>query len=329
MSTNNYQKWGIEDSEKVGIRHLKFAFWGASGSRKTETVLRYFPNVLLIDTEGNSDQCLKDPEIPRFIRVKTKDPRKALEIMEAAARGQITMPNGEPVKTISIDSGSLLWAIQQDAFVNVAENRSRKYNKSAEEANMTMSDWTKAKRPLRSIMTAFNGSPIPFLVMILREKDLWRDKGGGEMEKAGVTYDFIKNIEYEFSAFLHFKKEGGWSMEVDSVKGMLRNILPLGKNLKTFPIQEILEYAQSLQTSGSPEEEDDHQLAESIAKGEEAGQYPRTSQGLLKYAREIKNMSPSEVGQVLKAGGITGFDSVKWNQMIALINAVEPELPEN
>jgi hypothetical protein len=47
--------------------------WGDAGTRKTETILRYFPDVLLIDCEGNSDHCIGMPEIPPFIRVVTKD----------------------------------------------------------------------------------------------------------------------------------------------------------------------------------------------------------------------------------------------------------------
>ena len=43
----------ILSSRQVQPRHLKLLFWGDTGTRKTESILRFFPNVLLIDTEGN------------------------------------------------------------------------------------------------------------------------------------------------------------------------------------------------------------------------------------------------------------------------------------
>ncbi len=52
----------LEFSSNVKQRNLKIMFWGDTGTRKTETVLRNFPHVFLIDTEGNSDQCIGMPE---------------------------------------------------------------------------------------------------------------------------------------------------------------------------------------------------------------------------------------------------------------------------
>ena len=40
----------IQSSKTIKPSHLKILFWGASGTRKTESVLRYFPNVLHFKT---------------------------------------------------------------------------------------------------------------------------------------------------------------------------------------------------------------------------------------------------------------------------------------
>lgn len=49
----------VELSSEIKNRNLKIMFWGKTATRKTETILRNFPGVLLIDTEGNSDQCVE------------------------------------------------------------------------------------------------------------------------------------------------------------------------------------------------------------------------------------------------------------------------------
>jgi hypothetical protein len=76
--------------------------WGATSTRKTEGVLRNFPHVLIIDTEGNTDQCVDVPEISEFMRVVTKDSRDVMAIMDQVAAGQITFPDGSPVETLCI-----------------------------------------------------------------------------------------------------------------------------------------------------------------------------------------------------------------------------------
>ena len=57
----------LELSSEIKNRNLKIMFWGKTATRKTETILRNFPGVLLIDTEGNSDQCVG---VPSFVMGK-------------------------------------------------------------------------------------------------------------------------------------------------------------------------------------------------------------------------------------------------------------------
>ena len=55
----------LVSSSQLNNRRLKLLFWGGWATRKTETVLRHFPNVLIIDTEGNVDQVIGNPGYPR------------------------------------------------------------------------------------------------------------------------------------------------------------------------------------------------------------------------------------------------------------------------
>ena len=58
MAKDILKDLGIEFSGSVSPGGVKLMFWGDTATRKTETVVRNFPNVLLIDTEGNSDVLL-------------------------------------------------------------------------------------------------------------------------------------------------------------------------------------------------------------------------------------------------------------------------------
>ncbi len=153
-----YDDLGITPSSQVATRNLKMMFWGATGTRKTETVLRNFPHVLLIDAEGNGRQCVDMPEIPEFLYAPTKDVLKAKKIIQAAAEGRLKLPDGAGVETVCVDSASVLWAVQQEVAGELGEKRSSK--------TITLQDWGKAKRPLKGLYTAINNSPIKYLLFI-------------------------------------------------------------------------------------------------------------------------------------------------------------------
>jgi len=108
----------ILSSRQVQPRHLKLLFWGDTGTRKTESILRYFPNVLLIDTEGNGEQCVGIPEIPEFLLARTKDVNEIIQIVDQVAAGKHRFPDGRPILTVAIDSISVLWSIRKDTVVD-------------------------------------------------------------------------------------------------------------------------------------------------------------------------------------------------------------------
>lgn len=315
------KKLGIEFSEDVEERHLKIMFWGATGTRKTETVLRNFPNVLLIDTEGNSDMCVRNKAIPPFQRIKTQDSRKVLAVLEAAGKGLIRMPNGDPIQTVCIDSVSVLWGVQQEVAASLAEQRAQRYNKALDEANITQNDWGKAKRPLKYILNRFSKGAIPMLVLIAREKDLVKEMPDGTLQKLGLTPDAVKNTEYDMNLALHFMKgEGGWTYQVTKVQGVLGEIFPDGAMGKQLPLERLFEYAANLKPVADESAGEDDNLADQIAADMMRAQVEHTQASLIKYATE-KGFSAAELGVILKNAGFTGFDANRWDEMIAAIDA--------
>lgn len=308
---------GIEYSEQAANPHVKLMFWGLPATRKTETVLRYFPHVLVIDTEGNTDQCLRNPEIPPFLRVKTKDARKVIEALDAASEGKIKFPDGSLVETFCIDSGSVLWGVQQEVAAALAEKRAAKHNRPIEEATSTQMDWVVAKRPMKRILTRFSNSSLRFLVVIAREKDLYDEDSGSVPKKIGKTFDMVKGVDYDVNVVLHFGLEGAkWFFETTKVQGNLKTIFPLNKKGYEFPIQKLLEYTDAnLQPSVQYREELDEDVARSIAETESENAEPRTSKYLVQIAREQWSLTPAEVGTALKAKGFTEFDAARWNEM--------------
>ena len=111
---NLMDELGIKPSAEVIPSNIKYLFWGDTGTFKTETILRNFPNILFIDVEGNAQHCTHMKEIPPFLYVKTKDVNKVLKIIDAVAEGKLKMQDGSPIETVAIDTATILWAIQQD-----------------------------------------------------------------------------------------------------------------------------------------------------------------------------------------------------------------------
>lgn len=317
--TAKMKSLGIEFSEEAEERHLKVMFWGATSTRKTEGVLRNFPNVLLIDAEGNSDQCVKNRNIPPFQRVKTQDSRKVLEVLEAAAEGLIRMPNGQPIQTVCIDSISVIWSVQQEVAAALAEQRASRYNKAASEATVTMQDWGKAKRPLKMVLNRFSKTTIPYLILIAREKDLYQELPNGDLKKVGVTYNAVKDTEYDMNLVLHFLMDENrkWAYEVSKVQGGLNDIFPIGGRGNALPMDKLFEYAARLKPEAQEATGDDEDLADKIASSMMA-QVDHTQSNLIKYATE-KGFSAQELGNILKDAGFSSFDATHWDAMVKAI----------
>lgn len=152
-------------SSRLQQRHLKIGFWGATATRKTETILRFFPDVLLIDSEGNGEMCAHIPEIGEFLYLQTKDPRVVMEALDDVKKGLLKFPDGSPVRTIGIDSTTVLWSVQQElAYTLAAARAERKNYRDAENANATQGEWATAKRPLRQLNTRINASGIQYII---------------------------------------------------------------------------------------------------------------------------------------------------------------------
>ena len=312
------KKLGIELSTEIDERHIKIMWWGPSGARKTETIVRYFPHVLLIDTEGNSDQ-IDRAEVPQFLVIKTKDPDKILEVVDAAATGKFKFPDGSPVETLGIDSGTIIWQVGQQTATKLAENRAERYNKPKDEATNTQLDWVVAKRPIKKLFTRFNNSPLKYLVMTCREKDLYDDSDKNSPKKIGVTFDMVKGTEYEFNAVLHFQMDHSskWFFDVTKVQGALKKVFPIGKRMSIFPEGELMEYAKDInpRAVGDVDEED---LGAKMASKE--GVAPRTQADLIKAAKEM-GIESKEIGKILAAAGFNGFKAEQWDGMVAALKA--------
>lgn len=227
---------------------LKLLFWGESGSRKTESILRYFPDVLMIDTEGNAQQCFGMPDIPEFLLAATKDPEEVIATIDRVAAGKIKFPDGRPVQTVAIDSATVLWNVRKDTRALVVEKRIAKWGKSAEEASMTQLDWSMAKRPLARLNTRLANCPIKYVIFTGRLADKYQEGAkDGDMKKVGERADVVKGLDYDMNLSIRMNKPDatkgtGWSCTIDKTQGDIGRILPLGKTFDKFPIAEIIKH---------------------------------------------------------------------------------------
>jgi hypothetical protein len=321
-----YAQFGLEQSSNVKARNLKFLFWGKTSTRKTEGVLRNFPKVLLIDAEGNSDQCVDMPEIPEFVRIKTKDQRKVLQILDAVIKGKLLFLDSTPFDTVCIDSASVIWSVQQEVAYKAAEQRAARFNKDISQATATQRDWSLAKRPLKELANLMNASPVRFFVLIGREKDLYKETQGenDKLVRIGVQADVMKGTDYEVNCALHFQfdENGKWFAEVTKVQGALAAIFPMGKRISAFPMAEVAKYATRLTGLGSTEKSE-NTVADEIAEQELDAEAPHTQKELIEYAK-TKGIEAKDLGALLKAAGFNGFDPKHWLDMKTLIDQVLP-----
>jgi hypothetical protein len=313
-------KFGIEMSTDVAPGGAKILFWGDTSTRKTEAVLRNFPHVLLIDAEGNSDPCLRMKEIPPFMRIKTKDPRKVMELLRSCEKGEIKFPDGSSVETFCIDSWSVLWGVQSEFAAALAEARSARKNYNVAEANATPSDWGKAKRPMKSLLNAANGSKIRYMVFIARQKEEVIELPNGDTKKTGeVMADVMKNTMYDMNLALHFKYvSGSWCFSTTKVQGDLSTIFPLGKQQPALPYDKLFKFFSENEL-GQGATQDDADIAREQVEEDMAVEFQPSQAGLISYAKS-KGLAATDVGAALKASGIHAFDVKIWDDMVMAVD---------
>ena len=334
----------IVSSKQVRPRHLKMLFWGDTGTRKTESILRHFPDVLMIDTEGNAEQCVDMPEIPEFLLAKTKDLDDIIRIVDDVSAGKYRFPDGRPVQTLALDSISVLWTIRKDTRALVAEQRNARYGKSPEDATMTQLDWTMAKRPLVRLNTRLANSPIKYIIYTARLQDKYKEdpKARDRIIKIGEVPEAIKGLEYDMNFVLRMRhnEEGAWECEVTKVQGALGKHLPKGKLLKAFPAKTILQYTGQL-TGEAGMEQDETKLSEVGARRELNQEYappeppapagqaaPQARRELdafyakaleMGYATANGEADRPRINALLRARGFRTFTVDKEPQMLAVL----------
>ena len=305
----------IEYSEDVVGRNIKVVHWGEEASRKTESILRHYPDVLLIDVEGNSDHCIGMDEIPPFIRLVSKDIYEILDAIEQVSSGKITFPDGRPVQTIGIDGLSVLWSVRQEVGDLAAKARAKKYNRAfdPDKSNLVQLDWVKIKKPLKKLYAKMNISGVKYFVVTARSKDLYVEDDKGNLEKVGFVMDAMKGLGYEANLVLEMSNKEPWSAIVRKTHGAIGQLFSKGQVLTEYPAEKILEYA----TGGGTEIVDDTTAAEGQLLRE-----GRDKPALVRYGRE-KGLEAKDVAAALETAGLA-FDPARWDEMTDAIEAWSP-----
>ena len=188
-----------------------------------------------------------------------------------------------------------------------------------------MLDWNLGKRPIKKIYNRLSASPIKYLVMTAREKDLYKQNGENEndLKKIGVTPDVMKGLEYEVNLALHlmFDEGNAWQFETTKAQGALGAIFPVKKTAKKIDWEKLFEYSGTLKTSDEKEEDDDEAI-ERTAKSAEKNTKKPTQADLIAFARQY-NIQPADLGGILKAAGFNGYNPDQHDAMEqAIVNHV-------
>ncbi len=262
-------KFNVLSSKQVSTRNMKIIHWGREGVRKTEGVLRNYPDILMIDVEGNGPQCVGMKEIPEFLIYGTTDVYEVCDILDEVIADRIKFSDGRKVQTVFIDGMSILWEVRKEVATDKAEIRTNKWNKpgqvvtSADDIDISMREWNIAKRPLKALSTSLANLPVPFIVMSTREKPMTVPKPGSKRQddviNVGVEMDAMKGLAYEANLAMRFFTDdiidgsklikGPWKCEVTKVQGALGYTMPLGKQFASYPIGEILAHAKNIKPS--------------------------------------------------------------------------------
>ena len=261
---------------------------------------------------GCLDRPSRHPALPAGQEQgRPPDPRRA----RSRCAGRSEVPGWREGETVSLESGTVLWGVQSDVASKMAENRASKYNKNVEEANITMTDWSKSKRPMKRILNLINGSQIKYLVLIARQKDEYETGNNMDAKKTGrVIPEVMKGTEYDVNLALHFTIENGkWGFETSKVQGSLIDLFPLGKKQAKFPFEEFFARFSGIDPSKSTKMRDEDEVTGEIAGAEN----PHSREELIEFGKEL-GLSPMDIGATLKDAGIT-FDPKKWPEMVHLL----------
>jgi hypothetical protein len=83
-----------------------------------------------------------------------------------------------------------------------------------------------------------------------------------------------------------------------------------------LPFDQLFAYAKKIEKlSVEPEEQSEEDVAKQIASEDT----PHTQTELVEYAK-AKGILPKQLGEILKAGGITGFDAKRYSEVVALVD---------
>lgn len=307
----------IISSTEAPTKNLAILLWGPAASHKTETPLRYFPNPLVLDVEGKAHHAIGVEGVQDFLMQQTKDVYDILATLDELGENKITFPDGSPIETVSIDSGSVLWSVRQEAGSIMAEERAARYrrgNVDPDAVTMTMLDWTRVKRPLKRLMTKLNNSPVKYFFVIAREKPLYEEikkaGGGTELQRIGETPDIQRGVEYEVDVAFRFFPGPPWKCQVTRTRGRLEEIMPIGTEFNEFPYQTLIDYATGI----GAEQQDEIDVAAAQADRERT----RTKSDLVQYGRD-RGLEPADVAEALKSKDLK-FDSKKWDEMKAAVD---------
>ena len=166
------------------------------------------------------------------------------------------------------------------------------------------------------ISNRMNASPIKYLILTARAKDLY-DNVGDDLKKIGITPDIMKGMDYDvnLSIQMGYDDKGKWVGQVTKVQGALGKMMPVGKIFNEFPAQDILDFASKINPKAIAEKAE-HEIAEDIVT--EQNNAKRTEGELVAFGAK-HGLSPNEIGVALKEAGYNGFDPAKWDEMCRVI----------
>lgn len=333
-------KLNVISSTGVSMRSLKILVLGRWSTRKTEWVLRHFPDVLEIDAEGNAPMCIGVPEIPEFLLLSTKDANEAIAAIDAVGANQLKFSDGRKVQTVCLDTATTFKDVRVEWGTQIAEQREIRSHRDPEAATIDQGLWTKIKRPLKEMPIHANNSGIPYVVFLARVSDEYEKKPGARPDDAGTKVgeraDVVKGLEHDVNIAFRFDyaergNPASWFAEVVKVQGVMSKDFPLGKHFTNGKLMfDLLAKYRSavINTATGLTQKSDASTAAEQLKGEEKEAPNAAKQALyrqlvaLDKTRFVANgrVDIQAIDAFLAANNLTA-DPAKTDEIVAAVKA--------
>ncbi len=309
----------IEKATKLQAKG-RIAILGPAGSGKTYSalllaeILQGDGRILFLDSEARSSEKYAD----KFdFDIVPLAPPYSLDTYIKAIK---FAGEQDGYSVVIIDSLSHAWAGEGGALeqVDAAKTKARTGNSFTAWREVTPKQWKMVEAILQNPLHVIGcmRTKMAHVMEKVDGKTIVRKVGMEPIQRAGIEYEFdvVLDMDYDHNAIVSkTRMETIADMVINKPDAeffqKIADWLNSGEAERPEPVVE----AAVATADGAALEREEEAAAAQVT--------PHTQQDLLVLAKERYDMEPQQVGEALQAQSINAFDTEKWDEMVAAIDA--------